>query len=648
MWMLKENSKIFLLFFLFVPLGLFSQELNEAKAKVAYIQQFTEYLTWPDEASMNTFRIAIFNDAGDIVKELEELQLNIDIKSKPIELVTYDAPNDIAEPQIIFVNKERISELNQILEHVNNRPILVISDMAFNLSNSMINFIERDEKLGFEVDAERISSCKILIDPKLLFLSGEKVDLRKLYLESEKSLAEERERVEKQKQMLEKQAKEMLFQKQQIGLQKISIAEQTERLRKQKDSLSKQEDQIDEQRYELGKLIWAIKQKEKILAEKTDLLEQQEKNIDKQRKKVAEYNKVLDKQKEEIIQHQVQIEKQLSVLSQKEAEIKQQRVILYLGGAGFLLFIILMSVIWISYREKKRANAMLEEKNTAIKHQNQEIARQRDETERQRSLLASQHEQITSSIRYATTIQLAMLPRPYEFEEFDHFIMYKAKDMVSGDFYWMRTFEDNNITYHMIAVVDCTGHGVPGAFMSMIANRLLNEIVTIKQIIEPALVLDYLDRYVQGSLRQEITENRDGMDVSLVRISEKKNGFRNLIFAGAKRPLIYFDATQNAILRQKGSRRGIGGPKGNSKLEPFDTIKMVLRSGDSVYLTSDGYIDQNNVLRKRFGSQRLNDLLLKISKDDMSTQHKKLEEAMQNYQGEADQRDDITIVGLRM
>ncbi len=252
-------------------------------------------------------------------------------------------------------------------------------------------------------------------------------------------------------------------------------------------------------------------------------------------------------------------------------------------------------------------------------------------------------ENIKSSIRYAQTIQNAILPTVnYIREYFDVFILFRPKDIVSGDFYkYINTGE-----YHFLIVVDCTGHGVPGAFMSIIGNSLLNEIINDKQIYDPAEILTRLNKGVINSLQQKQSENSDGMDVCLCRV--KKGSSIELVFSGAKRDLICHKSKSNSIELIKGSRKSIGGMVSFRNENKFENNKINLSKGDVFYLTTDGYIDQNNEERKRIGLKKFIKTLEEIAEKPLKEQKIILENVLDKWQGKEEQRDDITVFGIKL
>ena len=274
-----------------------------------------------------------------------------------------------------------------------------------------------------------------------------------------------------------------------------------------------------------------------------------------------------------------------------------------------------------------------------------EIHAQKDILEEQNEHIKSQNEHIKSSIRYAKTIQGAILPADSKFKKFtDFFILYRPKDIVSGDFYWYHETED----YQFITVADCTGHGVPGAFMSMIGTRLFDGIVAERKTHEPAEILEKLSVEIIESLSQNESNNRDGMDLALIRVEKNKEKNIEIVFEGAKRELIYYEANTKQLKRIKGSRKRIGGVTKLATVAIFENKKIYLNKGDVIYLSTDGYIDQCNVDRKRIGTKALVNRLEQIANEPMTKQKEILEKDLDDWQKETKQRDDIAIVGIKL
>ncbi len=265
------------------------------------------------------------------------------------------------------------------------------------------------------------------------------------------------------------------------------------------------------------------------------------------------------------------------------------------------------------------------------------LQRARDDSE-------SANQKIFSSLQYARRIQQAMLPSPRELSDVlgDHFVLYQPRDLVAGDFYWCQRVGGKSFC----AVVDCTGHGVPGAFMSMIGALILEHIIVEKQIHEPAAILSEMHRRVRRALAQDSPEgaaNRDGMEVALIRIDPDQ-----IVFAGANRPLWWVreDGSENTFGEITGDRQGLGG----GPLEPaeiaFQQHVLPVTPGLAVYLQTDGIVQQPNHLRAIFDHQRLRDVLLSIQNETSAGQSRKISDSFREFRGGATQRDDVTVLGL--
>ncbi len=296
--------------------------------------------------------------------------------------------------------------------------------------------------------------------------------------------------------------------------------------------------------------------------------------------------------------------------------------------------------------ELSTKNIELEQHKEEIQAQTEELLVTTETLEKQNNRLGFQHKQITASVRYARTIQKASLPFEERINNYlNLFILFRPKDIVSGDFYWFTNVE--NIT--LIAAVDCTGHGVPGAFMSLIGTQLLNKIVSEDKITSPAEILLELHKGIIHALKQEKTDNSDGMDVCFCKIEKQEENKTKITFSGAKRPLYYFENNKNKFTKIKGDRKIIGGKKiGVNTISKFTDTEIILQKNDLIYLTTDGYIDQNNKERKRFGSKRLEFTINNIANKTLTEQKQTLETELDNWQGTEEQRDDITIIGIKL
>jgi serine phosphatase RsbU (regulator of sigma subunit)/ligand-binding sensor domain-containing protein len=263
------------------------------------------------------------------------------------------------------------------------------------------------------------------------------------------------------------------------------------------------------------------------------------------------------------------------------------------------------------------------------------------EVVKQKEVIELKNKDITDSINYAKRIQEAILPTRENFRSLfpDSFILFKPKDIVSGDFYWLS--EKNDRIF--IAAADCTGHGVPGAFTSMIGNALLNEIVNDRGVLEPGKILDALREGIIKSLKQsgKEGESKDGMDISLCSINLKNN---ELEYAGAYNPL--FIIRKKELIEVKGDKFPIGI---SDHRKQFANNNVSLEKGDAIYIFSDGYADQfGGPGGKKYMRKRFKDHLLSIQHLSMEEQRLAINTALVDWQGPSEQVDDILVIGIRI
>ncbi|TAD99313.1 MAG: hypothetical protein EAZ97_09025 [Bacteroidetes bacterium] len=262
--------------------------------------------------------------------------------------------------------------------------------------------------------------------------------------------------------------------------------------------------------------------------------------------------------------------------------------------------------------------------------------------------MRSKNKKITDSIRYAQTIQEAILPTKNAMQESlkEFFVIYKAKDIVSGDFYWFSSIKDNGNTKNFVAAIDCTGHGVPGAFMSMIGNNLLIEIINQQKVYDTASILNKLSIGVKVILKQDEKDNDDGMDVCLCLIEPQNVEQSRITFTGAKRPLYFIRHKTQKLQRLRGDLKSVGGWQNQNFA--FTKQEVLLERGDMLYLTSDGLISQQSKTNEKYGTERFENLLQANFTLPVEMQKEIMERSIELHQEGVEQRDDLTILGIRI
>jgi PAS domain S-box-containing protein len=285
----------------------------------------------------------------------------------------------------------------------------------------------------------------------------------------------------------------------------------------------------------------------------------------------------------------------------------------------------------------------LVEKRTEELNQKSELLKEvYEETVQQNEKLESKNRYIQQSINYAKRIQDSILPKeellPERLKE--HFVLFQPKDVVSGDFYWWHHNQEQECC--VIAAVDCTGHGVPGAFMSMIGSTLLDETVKTKHITNPALILKEMQVQIADVLKQSITNNRDGMDMALVMLNQKQ---KKIYISGAKNPVFILQNGEEHWV--KGSRMSIGGKQ--RLTEEFVTHEFDWIEGTKIYLFSDGYQDQFGGKKgDKFMRKNLKELITNNAHLPMTEQKQVLFETLQKWKSGYNQIDDILVMGFQL
>lgn len=260
----------------------------------------------------------------------------------------------------------------------------------------------------------------------------------------------------------------------------------------------------------------------------------------------------------------------------------------------------------------------------------------------QKEIIEEKNKDITDSINYAKRLQTAILP-PKDFVNSilpEHFIIYEPKDIVSGDFYWV-SHHDSKI---MVAAIDCTGHGVPGALLSIVGHNAINQTVNELGILQPSKVLDSMNTNIKKILHQDKgSDIRDGMDMALCTFDKNTN---TLEYSGANNPVFILSEGKLKVI--KGSKLTVGSME-EDKIEPPINHSLQLKKGDSFYIFSDGYVDQfGGEDNKKFKTSKFQELLISINKQSMQEQEKSLFKAFKDWKGKNEQVDDVLVIGVRV
>jgi serine phosphatase RsbU (regulator of sigma subunit) len=339
--------------------------------------------------------------------------------------------------------------------------------------------------------------------------------------------------------------------------------------------------------------------------------ETEKQNLTLEKEKLAEKNKRMWTMNEAVYKEKKKVDEELEKLNDEKVKLEQAKN--KLDDKVKKLWATSTAV----HKEKERINII-----------KQEIERK--------------HQEIVDSVTYAQRIQEAILPARAEINQAipHNIIMFKPRDIVSGDFYWFSQKGEESI----LACVDCTGHGVPGAFMSMIGNTLLNQIVNERDIIQPNLILNELNKEITNALKQDVagSDSRDGMDISIIKLNLNTN---QLQYAGANRPLYY--VRNNELTETKANKVAIGGHMQEEE-KNFTNHVFELQQGDTIYLSSDGFADQFSPADKKLMTKRFKEIILSIQHLSMPEQEKYLAQFIDEWRGIMEQTDDVLVIGVRV
>ena len=574
----------------------------------------------------SSFDIGVLVGDYDLINEMANLaKTRKRIQDKPVSVMGFKRLESLTHTQVLYVNKNAGFDLADIKKKIAGKQTMLVTE-GYEFRESMINFIVVDGKPQYDINEEYIKKEGMSVPQTLLFTAIKtKEDWQNLFDIASKQIEEQKETIRQQLATIYVQKQEILKQKALLDSLDKQIIEKERTLNEKQKVLDRQFAQISNQQREISG------QKQTILIQQKEVQVQKD-TLTNQKEKISHQIAMIDGQLKRIEEQEGKIRVQLATL-------EKQKLILYFVLLALLLVSFLGYYIYRGYRIKKEANIKLEEKNRTISLQKDEIEKQRDLAAAQRDQIAYQKKHITDSIMYAKRIQTALIPSLELFsDKLEHFVLYKPLAIVSGDFYWVST--QGNL--QVIISADCTGHGVPGAFMSMLGVTMLNEIVNGKHIVMPDQIIDHLRQGIIKSLKQVAEEDsvKDGMDISVCVVDFDKN---LLWYSGANNPLYLVRGGE--LIHYRADKMPVAI---HYKMDPFTLHRIELQRGDTFYIFSDGYSDQfGGPRQKKFMSMQLKETLVSLSGKPMLQQGERLNEIFENWKGESPQVDDVILIGVR-
>ncbi|MBS0011708.1 MAG: DUF4154 domain-containing protein [Bacteroidales bacterium] len=605
----------------------FAQDGFDNRTRAVYIFDVARYVDYGDALdTMALFKVGVLSKQNELYFDLANLaKTRREIQGKPAIVVVFRDEDRIEATNVLYVSKEENFNLAKVKRMIDGNKTLLMTE-GYQFGQSMFNFILVNNEPKFEINQVELEKAGLSVPVGLLAQAVKtREDWEELYTVTSEELERQLEVVKEQERIILEQKAEIEKQRALLDSLDREIEEKETTLEEKQKDLDRQAARIRRQSGEITAQQSLINQQQEEVQVQKDTLRVQRADIEKQLAQIDEQLNQIDRQEEKI---RIQIE-----------SIEKQKIMLYAAIFVLLLLCFLAYYIYRAYRIKKEANVKLEEKNKTILSQKDEIEKQRDIAEKQRDQIAYQKKHITDSIMYAKRIQTALLPDLELFsDEIEHFVLYKPLDIVSGDFYWASRKDHLQI----IIAADCTGHGVPGAFMSMLGVTMLNEIVNGKGISRPDEIMNMLRDEIIDLLKQSIDQDRvkDGMDMTISVIDFRDDKVR---FSGANNPLCI--VRDGELLTFKGDKMPVAI---HYNMQPFEMKEIDLKKGDCLYMFSDGFGDQfGGPKGKKFMVKNLKDKFTELSHLHMLQQGEKLSEIFEEWKGDTSQVDDVTIIGVR-
>jgi serine phosphatase RsbU (regulator of sigma subunit) len=621
---------------IFLSLIIFTHEFSHAQSgiftdeeRAKYICGFIRQITWPGNETKLT--IGILESDTKFSDELRKKAIPENLRDKTLNLISLRSLDDLPKLHLLFVNKMQYPDvkLESLMAVAEANKFLFITEAAL-FRQSMINFVALNNKTYYEVNEQVLQKAGFKYMSILpLGAIKNKEDWEALFKETKQEL-------DLLKVDYDRLQKEIAAQKQEIARQEKVIADNRAELVEMANEIERRREVMRTQREQLRTLVDDIAQKQEQLRARDREMNAQAEMIIAKQKELEEQNSINDRYFKEIEDKKAQIGGLNTQINGYLATLRMQNVIMILG-AMLLIFLAAFGIyVYLNYRKNVRMNRMLQA-------QHREILEQRDR-------IAHQNKEITDSIIAARRIQRAILPKHKILEnQVDMFIFYRPRDIVSGDFYWMSKKEDKLI----IVAADCTGHGVPGAFMSMLGVAFLNEIVNKENEVYANEILNKLRDHVVNSLNQSFQPSseqseehaKEGMDIALCVIDRQT---LTLQYAGAYNPLIMIRGDELSEIKADKMPVAYSDYHGD---KAFTNNLITLVPGDCIYMFSDGYADQfggSDEKTKKFSSKRLKASLLEVSALPMNEQEKAMTQHHDNWKGNNIQIDDVLLIGIRI
>ena len=612
-----------------------------AKLKAIFMYGFTRYFEWPKENTSGDFRIGLLGADEDLKLEFEKLARIKKVGTQNIELVYLNDKNELKQQKplnILYYNLSKVSDFS-----VNDVPkqTLTISDNDAKYYRAMVNFVWHEDKLKFGLNAFLTNNKGLVV----------KDDFKRLALfEYEPSLEEKKEimkdlglKVGMNESKNDPTIAAKLDNSSTAGSTKELSGKSANSIKNKKIINTEWEELINKIKTNLDEVVLSkeesIQIANKFFKQEKDL-EQQQLAIDFQMSNIDMQRQLMEKQEQDLKLKEAKLQSQHNELNEQLTKINRQQTIIWLSLVAISAVVFGIFMVFNTYQKSKKTNLLLSTKN--------------EEIETQKLLIEEKQHEIIDSIHYAQRIQKAMLAKKEVLDSYlkDYFILFKPKDVVSGDFYWAQDVLINQQQQLLLITADSTGHGVPGSIMSMLNISCIEKAVEVEKLTAPRDIINHTRIKVIESLKRDgsLEGGKDGMDCTILLID-----FRNkkMTYAAANNPIWVMRSNKHdlsdssQILELEPDKMPVG--KHDKDQIPFQQHELQLEKGDIIYTFTDGLADQfGGPKGKKFMYKQMKALLISVASLSMHDQQVTIEKALKDWMGENEQVDDITLIGIRV
>jgi serine phosphatase RsbU (regulator of sigma subunit) len=559
---------------------------QRAMLKAAYVFQFTKYVYWPYEDKMKEFVICVMS-SEQLAKQLNAVATKVKFRNRiPIRVINCKSVDDIKGCQMLVVDGSRSDNFWSMYAKIRGKGVLMVAENLVDYKKSIISFTEVDHKIRFIINKTKMEESNLVVNQHLYNSAITKEGEWKSIFDKFKSLIESNE-------------SEVRVDRSDIK-QMVSMYKNLEEEKKEKETM--------------------INQMEDSLKVKMEILKAKMHEYDQVSKRIQEQKDLMRKQDEKIAVKEMEIKNREGTIGAQKNVIS---IIAILSAVGIILLLFTIR----SNNQRRKANKLLSE--------------QKNEIEKQKHLVDEKQKEILDSINYAKRIQTALMANDKMLSDNlkEHFVLFKPKDIVAGDFYWAARLPDSFI----YITADSTGHGVPGAFMSLLNISKLNDAINQK-ITRPDLVLNEVKSGIIRALNPEGSseESKDGMDAILCKVD-----FKNLKLQFAAANNSFCIIRNETIINCKADKMPVGKSHDDSSVFTYNEVN--LEKGDMIYTFTDGYGDQfGGPEGKKFMHKQLRNIFTKVAHLSVEEQKEILYKRFNEWKGTLEQVDDVLIIGVRV